>query len=149
LDTLLALRDPARVLVVLTADHGVASIPELVGERVSPRAMRADLQPLVEATRARLHAAGADTLAIDASGGLVFADRAALARARLSPDSVLDAFAAEARESGGILRVDRFRDLLTADHARDSVARRWAHQLPAGANVELVATLAPGSVWWG
>jgi len=149
LDTLLALRDPARVLVVLAADHGVASIPELVGDAVQPRAMRADLGPLVEATRARLRAAGADTLAIDAGGGLVFADRAALERARLRPDSVLDAFAAEARVSGGILRVDRFRDLLKADPARDSVARRWAHQLPAGANVELVATLAPGSVWWG
>ena len=149
LDSLFAIRDSAHVLVVLTADHGVAAIPELVGERVQPRAMRADLQPVVDVTRAALRAAGADTLAIEASGGLVFADRPALERAGLRPDSVLDAFARHARESGGILRVDRFRDLLAADHARDSVARRWAHQLPADANVELVATLAPGSVWWG
>ena len=43
--------------------------------------------------------------------------------------------------------MDRWRDLLDADQSTDAIARRWVHQFPADATVELVVTLTPGSVW--
>jgi hypothetical protein len=44
--------------------------------------------------------------------------------------------------------VDRFKDLL-ADTASDPIARRWSHQFPANAPIDLVVTLHPGSTWRG
>ena len=36
---------------------------------------------------------------------------------------------------------------LARDTATDPIARRWSHQFPLGTNVEMVATLTPGSLW--
>jgi predicted AlkP superfamily pyrophosphatase or phosphodiesterase len=44
--------------------------------------------------------------------------------------------------------VDRDRALL-ADTLRDAIARRWSHQFPAAAPIELVVTLEPFSIWGG
>jgi predicted AlkP superfamily pyrophosphatase or phosphodiesterase len=60
---------------------------------------------------------------------------------------VLAVFATAARETPGVLRVDRWRDLQKANPAADPIARRWTHQFPAAAPIELVVTLTPGSVW--
>jgi len=43
--------------------------------------------------------------------------------------------------------VDRFRDLLRGDTINDAITRRWVHQFPATANVELVITLTPFSLF--
>lgn len=147
LDSLFRLRDSTRVAIVLTADHGVTSIPEIQAGR-DPPPMRVDLAPLTEIVRAGLQRAGADTNAFALFDGLVVLDRAALARARVNVDSLLTVVDTFARGMPGVLRVDRFRDLLAADHARDPVARRWSHQFPPTVPIELVITLAPGNVWW-
>jgi arylsulfatase A-like enzyme len=47
-----------------------------------------------------------------------------------------------------VRRVDRFRALV-ADTANDPIARRWAHQFPATAPIELIVTLTPLSTWVG
>jgi hypothetical protein len=60
---------------------------------------------------------------------------------------VLARFIAEVRRTPGVLRVDRWRDLLAADPAADPIARRWTHQFPAAAPIDVVVTLTPGSVW--
>jgi arylsulfatase A-like enzyme len=147
LDSLYRLRDSARVALVLTADHGVAPIPELAPDSVRPRPTRVDVVPLIERTHAGLRAARADTDAVIIEPPIVVFDRAALARARVNADSLLTALAADARRVPGVLRADRWRDLLGADQARDATARRWVHQFPADARIELVMTLTPGSVW--
>jgi predicted AlkP superfamily pyrophosphatase or phosphodiesterase len=148
LDSLYRLRDSSRVVVVLTSDHGVAPIPELArnGDGAPPE--RVDLAPLVVALRAGLRAARVDTMAIDLDQQIVFVDRAAFRAASVNADSALAAFAANLRREPGVRRVDQYR-MLIADSLKDPIARRWSHQFPATANVELVVTLTPYSTWGG
>ncbi len=148
IDSLYRLRDSARVLIVLSSDHGVGSIPEVAAANGTPGATRVDLYEAREAVRERLHAAGVDTLAVDVDPPLVFVDRKAFAGHDLAPDSALAAFIAAAKHVPGVRRVDRFPTLL-ADSLRDPIARRWAHQLPANANVAAIVTLDSLSTWGG
>ena len=145
LDSLYAGRDPATVALVLTADHGVNRIPELAA---GPGAIaaRVDLAPAFGRLADALRQAGVDSTALLVDGTVVALDRAAFARARRDPAPLLARFADDVRRTPGVLRVDRWRDLLAADHARDPVARRWAHHYPAASPIDLVVTLAPGSV---
>ncbi len=148
LDSLFRLRDSSRVVVVLTSDHGVGSIPEVAAATTTPAARRVDFTPLLHSTRTRLRAAKVDTLALDLEQELVLVDRSAFRQGPEQADSIVDWFAAEARKVPGVRRVDRFRALL-ADSLSDPVARRWSHQLPATARVELVVTLDSMNSWGG
>jgi hypothetical protein len=76
-------------------------------------------------------------------------NRAAFRGARVSADSIVSLFRAEALKVPGVARVDRLKDLLKADTVGDPIARRWTHQIPPTYPVELVATLTPGSIWAG
>jgi len=149
LDSLYRLRDSSRVVVALTADHGVAPYPELhfAGQRGAT--LRADLAPLVTRYAERLAARGVDSSAFDFETGMLFVDRAAFARAGVSADSVLRAFASQARQVPGVLRADMVRALTSADTVRDAIARRWYHALPADLPVALVVTLRPYVYWSG
>ncbi len=146
LDSLFTLRDPSRIAIALTADHGVGSFPELLARGRVPDARRVDLDWALANARARLHDAGIDTLAVEFDRGVVFLNRRAFDRTRLSPDSLLGNFAAAARAVPGVLRVDAVAALARAGDD-DDVARRWRHLLPDEAQAELVVTLEPHNVW--
>ncbi|HEU4879353.1 MAG TPA: alkaline phosphatase family protein [Gemmatimonadaceae bacterium] len=146
LDSLFRLRDPSRVVVVLTADHGFTPIPELAPANANPHPTRASLLPALAAARAQMTAAKVDSLAIDLDQQIVLMDRSAFKGSKLTPDAVIQTFEKTARSLPGIARIDKFPDL-AKDSARDPIARRWSHQFPANTNVELVATLTPGSLW--
>jgi predicted AlkP superfamily pyrophosphatase or phosphodiesterase len=148
LDSLYRVRDSSRVVVVLTSDHGVGTIPEVAAASTTPSARRVELYSLLPGIRAQLRAAGVDTNAVDLDQQLVVVDRAAFKMGTLSADAVIDSFAVAARQVPGVRRVDRFRALL-ADSLRDPIARRWSHQLPATVPVELVVTLDSLSTWGG
>jgi predicted AlkP superfamily pyrophosphatase or phosphodiesterase len=148
LDSLYRMRDSSRVVVVLTSDHGVAPIPELATSNGEAPPERVDLSPLVSALRASLRAAKVDTMAIDLDQQIVFVDRAAFRAASVNADSTVKAFAVNLRHEPGVRRVDQFRTLI-ADSLSDPVARRWGHQFPANAAIELVITLTPFSTWGG
>ena len=148
LDSLYKLRDSSTITVVLTADHGVGTIPELAPASVQPRPQRVNLAAVLSEIRKGLVKTGVDTLMIDMDGPLVFMDRNAFTAKKVKPDSVLDALAAALRATPGVQRVDRFTKLL-ADSARDQVARRWSHQFPSTVPVELVVTLTPYSLFPG
>lgn len=148
LDSLYRLRDSSRVIIALSADHGVGTIPELAPASVTPRPVRVSLGGVVHSVRAGLFARHVDTMALALDQEIVFLNRAALREAKVDADSVLAAFAASARRVPGVLRVDRFPDLV-ADSARDLIARRWAHQFPPDAHVDQVITLTPFSTWGG
>ena len=148
LDSLFTLRDSSRVTIALTGDHGVATIPEIAPSSVQPPPTRVTLWSLWPALRDGLLAAKVDTMAVDIDVQIVNADRAAFAKAGVNADSVLRGFAAAARQLPGVKRVDWFRDL-PADTATDPIARRWSHQFPATAPIDLVVTLQPGSTWRG
>ena len=148
LDSLYRLRDSSRVVVVLTSDHGVGTIPEVAAASTTPGARRVDLSGLLPVVRARLRAAQVDTFAVELDQQLVLADRAAFRRVPALADSIVDWIAVAARKVPGVRRVDGFRALL-GDSLRDPVARRWSHQLPPTAQVELVVTLDSLSSWGG
>jgi predicted AlkP superfamily pyrophosphatase or phosphodiesterase len=146
LDSLYKLRDSSRITVVLAADHGIGSIPELVPASVQPRPQHVDLRRLLGPVRAGMAAAHMDTLMIDIDQNLVFIDRDAFKAAHVDADSVLESLAKAMRATPGVARVDRWSAIL-ADSARDPIARRWTHQFPATAPIELVVTLTPYSIF--
>ncbi|HEY8176953.1 MAG TPA: alkaline phosphatase family protein [Gemmatimonadaceae bacterium] len=153
LDSLYRLRDSSTIIVALTGDHGVQPIPELArarGEAKGDQGLRITLRQQVADVRAGLRAAGVDTMAFIYelfAPELVGLDRAALARAKLNADSILDAFARAAKQVRGVSRVDRIARLRRADFAIDPIARRWAHQIPERSATELVMTLTRYSYW--
>lgn len=151
LDSLYRLRDSSTIAIALTGDHGVSPIRELArarGEATGDQGLLVSVRPQVAEVRASLRAAGVDTMAFAIDGPLVAIDRDAIARGRLNPDAVLDAFMKAARQVRGVARVDRFRTLRKADFAADPIARRWAHQIPESSPVELAITLTRYSYWY-
>jgi hypothetical protein len=146
IDSLFRLRDSTRVVIALTADHGVAPIPEVHFQGKPDAVLRADLNPLVARTEAALAARGLAG-SFDFEYGMVFADRERLKRARVNPDSLLDAFLDGARRVPGVLRADRRDALARADTASDAIARRWLHSLPPDLPVVGLVTLHPYVYW--
>jgi arylsulfatase A-like enzyme len=147
LDSLYRVRDSARVIVALTADHGMSPYPELhfAGRQV-PGGGRADIEPLVRRYTETLARRGVQPAAFDFDFGLLLVDRAAFRRAGVDADSVLAAFARDARQVPGVGRADLVRDLpadTLSPGERGAVARRWVHALPPDLPVELVVTLLP------
>jgi predicted AlkP superfamily pyrophosphatase or phosphodiesterase len=149
LDSLFKLRDPSRVAIVLTGDHGIGTIPELVAKSVRPTPVRVDAMTLDTVLRRLVAAAGIDSNLVEMDRQVVLSDRNALKNRQAALDSVLSAFALRARALPGIARVDRFQDLFRADTVNDAIARRWVHQFPAESNVQLVITLTPFSIFSG
>src|SRR5438045_1333946 len=134
------------VLIVLTADHGVTPFPERSRALGRSGAVRVTPDSLIQSVNAALDArAGrADWLAFE-SGMLMVPGRARLAAQGINVDSVIADVATRLRRLAGVGRVDRPADL-AADSA-DPVLRRWRHQVPPDAGVELVVTLKPYSIW--
>ena len=136
------------VTIVLTADHGVTPYPEWARAHGHPEARRVSLDSVLRDVNRELdeRAGGADWLVFD-TGMLLAPDRAKLAAAGVNADSVIAAVAARVRAVPGVARVQSFAELARADTLGDPVTRRWRHQVPEGAGVELVVTLKPYSVW--
>ena len=136
------------VTIVLTADHGVTPYPEWARAHGHPEARRVSLDSVLHDVNRELdeRAGGADWLVFD-TGMLLAPERAKLAAAGVNLDSVIAAVAASVRAVPGVARVQSFAELARADTLGDPVTRRWRHQVPEGAGVELVVTLKPYSVW--
>jgi arylsulfatase A-like enzyme len=147
LDTLFTLRDSTKVIIALTADHGVASFPEVHTRRTGEEAFHVDLAPVVSRVRAQIAARGADSSARQVESGMVFLDRRVVTRARINADSLLRAFARTLTAIAGVARVNRPSDLGMRDTTSDASARRWLHTISPDMPVELVVTLRPYSVW--
>ncbi|MGH7719094.1 MAG: alkaline phosphatase family protein [Gemmatimonadaceae bacterium] len=146
LDTLVTMRDPSRLVVALTSDHGVAPFPEVQVAMERGEAGRVDATEIIEWYRHSLREARLDSTGFQFENGLLLADRAAFARAGVKADSTIRSFASEMRRVPGVLRVDA-PATLARDGARNTVARRWAQSLPPDAPVELAITLKPYHVW--
>jgi arylsulfatase A-like enzyme len=149
IDSLFRIRDSSRVAIVLTADHGIGTIPELVPKSVRPTPVRVNGRALAEGLTGIAALANIDTMLIELDQHIVIADPSLVRNRRAGLDSVLTIFAAQVRGLPGIARVDRFQDLLRGDTINDPVTRRWVHQLPAAGNAVLVITLTPFSIFAG
>ncbi len=149
LDSLFKLRDSSRVAIVLTADHGVGTIPELADRSIKPTPVRVDALALAGQLSGFVAAARIDSIFFQLDRQILLVNRTALKSRTAGLDSVLATFASQTRTLPGIARVDRFQDLLRGDTINDAITRRWVHQFPAQSNVELVITLTPLSIFSG
>lgn len=150
LDSLYRTRDSTKVIIALTADHGVQPFPEVHFAGQQDVALRVNAEPVLTSAMRALAGRGLDTaLALDFEYGMVFADSMAFRRAGVSLDSVLTAMATAFRRVPGVARVDLRRDLVRADTVRDAVARRWIHALPPSLNVVMLVSPKPYVYWNG
>ena len=149
LDSLFALRDSTRVVIALTADHGVTPFPEVAGPGRPRDARHVRLDSLVSSIRGGVHARAVDSGSVRFDEGVLTLDRDRLAAAGVNADSLARVFAAAARRVPGVLRVDDRQTIARADTVHDVVARRWAHALPPDSPVAAVVTLRPYTVWGG
>ena len=149
-DSLYAARDSSRIIVALTADHGVGPYPNVRSADPNAGARFLDPRRLMAPVRAALAARGADSTAISLADGVLHLDRPALARARLDADSLVRSVAAMLRAAPGIMRAETMREVARRDTTTDDVARRWMHMIPPDLHVELVVTPRPYWEWgWG
>lgn len=146
LDSLFKLRDPSRIVIALSGDHGFGTVPELA-KGITPQPGRVSILPAFVAARQKMAKLGVDTLALELDQQVLYVDRAAFAKAKVNPDSVLLGFRKDVLATPGVARVDRFADLVKGDTINDLVSRRWTHQFPADFPIEYVITLKPGNLW--
>jgi len=148
-DSLFKLRDANRIVVALTADHGVQPNPWAHARATKGVPVYVDLEPIIATTAEKLAAHGADPKALRVDESMVTVDRDLLSRAHVDADSLLRTFANDVKQVPGIQRVDRVKDLTKRDTVTDYVARRWLHMLPPDLPVDLVITLQPYAYWEG
>ena len=142
LDSLYQRFPPDKVVIALTADHGVTSFPEVfaAGDSARAAALRVSLVPVLTDVRAELQKRGLDAKSVTQEGGLIFFSRPLMQNQALS-DTIARLFAARARLVPGVERVDFVRDLAKADTINDPITRRWLHALPPDVPVPVVVTL--------
>ena len=143
IDSLFAMRDSTRIILALTGDHGMSPFPDVRSTATpNPGARYVDINPVFDAAFIQLAAMGVDTniVAVD-DGALLIGDEASFQKAKVSPDSVARAIAAQVRAIPGVSRVDMLSDLATADTVTDVIARRWLHMFKPGGVVRFVTTL--------
>jgi len=137
LDSLGRLLPNANTVLVLTADHGVTSLPEYT---VTVRHRPAGRVSLAGVAR------GARAFGVESDGGLLFANLDSLRGHGVKIDSVSQALAAEALALPGVAQVYTPRSLAQAP-AADAGAALWRHLLPADYGWLVSATTKPGYVW--
>jgi len=148
LDSLFRLRDSARIVISLTADHGVTSYTQWSRAHGDTAAREVSIASLLSATEMTLVSrAGPGTWIRWLGLGMLVMDREHLEANQIDVDRVVADLAARIRAVPGVLRVDTPRSLARADTSRDAVARRWLNAIPPDLGVELCVTLKPDDVW--
>lgn len=145
LDSLFKVRDSSRIVIALTADHGVTPLPVPGTPSTitpNPGARFVELRPTWRTHIERMAAAGVDTNRVDFVDGLfIVGDTSSFVKARLSVDSVARALLADMRALPGVHRADLLAGLAAADTTTDMIARRWLHMFAPGGPVRGVVTL--------
>ncbi len=148
LDSLAQVVPAANTVLVLTADHGVTSLPEFAALVRHQRAGRVSLLGVARGATAALARRVPGDFALDADGGLVTADLDALRSHHVDVDSLAATLAAEAGRLPGVAQVYTARTLKLAPPS-DSSAELWRRLLPPDLGWLLCAVVAPGYVWSG
>jgi len=142
LDSLYKVRDSSRVVVALTADHGMAPYPDLHFPGTDSLRGKAVVGPVIADFRRALDARGVDRDAFDFESGVVLLDKAALARVGLNADSAVRSLVDRLSKVRGVQRVYR-REELAGLAPKDKYARRWLHMLPDDLPAVAAVTLEP------
>ena len=141
LDSLYARFPADKVVIALTADHGVTSFPEMMTtDSASAARLRVSLTPALTEVRAELTKRNYPANSIVSEGGLILFSQE-LFRNRALRDTIATMFAERARRIPGVERVDFTRDIPKSDTINDPVMRRWMHALPPDVPVPVVVTL--------
>ncbi|HKE91659.1 MAG TPA: alkaline phosphatase family protein [Gemmatimonadales bacterium] len=140
-----------KLLIVLTADHGVTPYPDFSRLHGHPQAQFVNVDTLLSAVNQQLdHVAGApaprDWFVFD-PGILFLRDNGRLAALGYRTDSIVDVVARRLRAVAGVARVDTPAAIAAADTVADPIARRWLHHLSPDAGAALVVTLAEWNAW--
>jgi arylsulfatase A-like enzyme len=149
LDSLFVLRDSSRIVIALTADHGVTPVPGSQSRDPNSASGFVDLAPALQAFFTPLRTLGVDDNVVDFSIDMLFMNRTAVAAKGLNPDSLARAFATLVRRVPGVQRADLVSELARRDTTRDYVARRWIHMLPPALPAVVAVTLKPYWLWKG
>jgi predicted AlkP superfamily pyrophosphatase or phosphodiesterase len=150
LDSLFKLRDRRKVVIALTADHGMTPLPGIKSTMYPNHdAKIVSVAPAWHAFRARLAAAGVDStaVALEDASVVVVEKPDAFVRAHVRADSAIESFAKDARSVPGVLRADLITSLAKADTTTDAIARRWLHMFAPEGSARLMITLTPYSYW--
>ncbi len=147
-DSLSRLVPAQRIVVVLTADHGVTSYPEYSNMHGDPAAQVVNVAGLIRGYSAAIEArTGVHDGIRYFDAGLLVMNRAALAASGLNVDSVVTRIGDEMRALTAVQRVDTPASLARADTATDDVARQWIHLVPPDLHPDLFVSLKPHMVW--
>jgi arylsulfatase A-like enzyme len=147
LDTLEREVGRGRIVVALTADHGVTQQAERALSLGLP-AGRYSGDSLGRAFGRRLEQAfGPGRLWRYFDYGMLVLDRDSLRSRGVDVSGVLAAYAEELRALPGVLRVETRESLAGADTVRDSIARRWLKAIPPDLAIGLMVTLRQGWVY--
>ncbi|HEY7636403.1 MAG TPA: alkaline phosphatase family protein [Gemmatimonadales bacterium] len=143
LDSLTTLVSRDRILLVLTADHGVQPFPE-----AGPlgAAGRVRLGELVSRTGAELARRYGTDFGLSFESGLLTVDTLGLHAKGISIDSLARTLARAAGRKPGVLRVFTPRTLAQASDA-DREALLWRHLIPQDYGWLFCISLKPGYVW--
>ena len=141
---LIALRGEGRVVIALTADHGIAPIAEFRSPYYrNEGAQRVDTRPVWRLVYDAMRVARVDTAAVTNDDGFRVRDPEAFRRAGVSADEFAALWVQELRKLNGVARADLLTDLARADTVRDDIARRWLHTHRVDGPVRAVLTLEP------
>ncbi len=141
LDSLFKRVPREKVVLALTADHGVTPFPKAVArDSAAAAALGVSLNPAGDKAREFVKQRGYQDNDIVLEGGMItFGHK--LWRNTALRDTVTDLLARELRAIRGVERVDYVRDLPKGDTINDTITRRWLHMIPPDAPVPLVVTL--------
>jgi hypothetical protein len=145
LDSLDVLEGPGRTLVVLTADHGVTTYPELSALRGRPGG-RVSARGAIRASRALLRRAIGTDPGVSFESGLLWADPALPAAAGPRLDGLADSLSPIWQALPGVARVYTHRTLAAAPLG-DEDAVRWRRALPPDFGWLLCVSVASGYIW--
>lgn len=150
LDSLVALRGADRIALALTADHGVAPIPETRStfgdNRKAMRVMPEAFEKAKEVVAIRAAQAGIPAEAFRWEGDVLTLNRAKVpVGAQGAVPGIAMAFAKAAKRVKGVQRADVIDRLASVDTVKDDIARRWLHMYRPGGEVLVAVTLTPYS----
>lgn len=145
LDSLYKVRDSSRIVIALTADHGMSPYPnpDFKSRWRSVPGGFADLRPLASRMFREVVAAGVDSSAFSWELESLYLEPEAFARAGVNRDSVAREYVRQAAQVNGVLRADLWSDIVKKDPKRDPFIRRWQHMFPADLPIAALVTLKP------
>ncbi len=146
LDSLATMVPVNRIVLALTADHGVTSFPEYLTSVKHVRAGRLSLDGVAQSLSTDLSTRYAVDFAVDFNSGLLTADTSALRARGLDVDSVARAVAKQIEGRGGIKHVYTPHMLASAKPG-DINALRWRNAIPPEVQWLVCVVASPNFVW--